>query len=206
MKPIKVVKATKNGKSINFNDFIFKSKRSHDFTTLTDPQKIAIKNIEKYWLNRIRNYDNWKTQKHWSLHRETVSSRLDTHTWNFLKNNNNSKSIQNFIRKFLRDPSFRKEFNTILWNQYENDPAFEFLQYLDPSDFKDALINLFPHVVSGEIMVIEKELFTFYNTFMCQFSISYVLRSALIHFRDLEDQNIIDFEEVLDIMDSMLNK
>lgn len=205
MSPIKVVKATKKGKSINFMDFIFKSKKSPSFTTLTGRQKIAIKNIELYWLNRIRNYNNWKTQKHWSLRKETISSRLDTHTWSLLKNNNNSKSIQNFIRKFLRESSFRDKFNEILWKQYRNDPGFEFLQYLDPSDFKNALINLFPHVVSGEITVIEKELFTFYNTFMCQFSISYVLRIALIHFRDLENQDTLKFDEVLEIMDSMIN-
>ena len=205
-KTIKVVKATKKGKSINFMDFIFKSKKSPNFSTLKEKQKIAIKNIEIYWLNRIRNFNNWKTQKHWSLRKETISSRLDFHTWSLLKNNNNSRSIQNFIRRFLRESGFRDKFNEILWEQYKSDPAFEFLQYLDPTDFKDALINLFPHVVSGEITVIEKELFTFYNTFMCQFSISYVLKVALIHFRDLENQDSLRFEEVLDIMDSMINK
>lgn len=206
MTVIKVVKSTKKGKSINFMDFIFKSKNSHSFTTLTEKQKIAIKNIEIYWLNRVRNYNNWKTQKHWSLRKETISSRLDTHTWSLLKNNNNSKSIQNFIRKFLRESVFRDKFNEILWDQYKKDPAFEFLQYLDPTDFKDALINLFPHVVSGEIIVIEKELFTFYNTFMCQFSISYVLRIALIYFRDLKNQDPLKFEEVIEIMNSIINK
>lgn len=187
-------------------DYIFKPKNSPSFTTLTEAQKIAIKNIEVYWLNRIRNYDNWKTQKHWSLRKETISSRIDYRTWILLKNNNNSKSIQNFIRKFLRESGFRDKFNETLWDQYKNDPAFEFLQYLDPTDFKDALINLFPHVVSGEITVIEKELFTFYNTFMCQFSVSYVLRVALIHFRYLENQDPLKFEEVLEIMNSIINK
>jgi len=205
---LRIVNPTKKGKSINFGDYLFLPKNSLAFTTLTEAQKQAIKNIEEYWINRVRNYQNWRFQKHWSYKKESISSRLDRYTFESLKGNNNSKSIQNFVRTFLRDKSFQKKFKVLLWEQFEKDPSdprMELLQYLDISDNKQLLIEIFPHVVSGRVYVIEKELFSFYYTFISEFSVSYAIRVGLIHFRDLESQNPIEKEEVIPILKEILN-
>ncbi len=205
----KVVNLTKKGSPINFRDYLFLPKNHPVFTTLTEKQKQAIKNIEEYWINRVRNYRNWKFQKHWSYKKETISSRLDKYTFKSLKGNNNSKSIGNFVRIFLRDKKFRKKFQGILWDQYEKDPSdprMELLQYLDPTDNKQLLIEIFPHVVSGSIYVIEKELLSFYFTFISEFSVSYAIRVGLIHFRNLEDQDPIEKEEVIPILNELINE
>lgn len=203
----KVVNPTKKGKSINFGDYLFLSKSSPAFTNLTEEQKQAIKNIEEYWINRVRNYQNWRFQKHWSNKKESISSRLDRYTFESLKGNNNSKSIQNFVRTFLRDKGFQKKFKVLLWDQFEKDPSdtrMELLQYLDITDNKQLLTEIFPHVVSGRVYVIEKELFSFYYTFISEFSMSYAIRVGLIHFRDLESQNPIEKEEVIPILKEMI--
>jgi len=205
----KVVNLTKKGFSINFRDYLFLPKSSLAFTTLTIAQKQAIKNIEEYWINRIRNYQNWKFQKHWSYKKESISSRLDGYTFKSLKGNNNSKSIQNFVRKFLRDKEFRKRFEVILWEQFKKDPSdprLEFLQYSDITDYKQSLIEIFPHVVSGIVYVVEKELISFYFTFINEFSVSYAIRVGLIHFRDLENQDPIEKEEVLAILNELIKE
>lgn len=206
----KVVNLTKKGFSINFRDYLFLPKNSLAFTTLTIAQKQAIKNIEEYWINRIRNYRNWKFRKHWSYKKESISSRLDRYTFESLKGNNNSKSIQNFVRKFLRDKKFRKKFEVILWHQFSkkdpSDPRMELLQYLDYTDSKQLLIDIFPHVVSGIVYVVEKELISFYFTFINEFSLSYAIRVGLIHFRDLENQDPIEKEEVLAILNELINE
>ncbi len=202
-----VVNLTKKSGTIRFEDYLFIPKDSLAFTTLTDAQKKAIKNIEEYWNNRVRNYRNWKFQKHWSYRKESISSRLDKYTFESLKGNNNSKSIQNFVRKFLRNKEFRKKFIRILWDRFENDlrdPRMELLQYLDITDNKQLLIAMFPHVVSGIVSVIEKELFTFYFTFVSEFSVSYAIRVGLFHFRDLEIQKPIEKEEVIPILKEIL--
>lgn len=203
----KVVNPTKKGKSINFGDYLFIPKSSLAFTTLTEKQKQTIKNIEEYWNNRVRNYQNWRFQKHWNYKKESISSRLDRYTFKSLKGNNNSKSIQNFVRTFLRDKSFQKKFKVILRDQFEKDPSdprMELLQYLDISDNKQLLTETFPHVVSGRIYVVEKELFSFYYTFISEFSVSYAIRGGLIHFRDLASQNPIEKEEVIPILKEMI--
>ncbi|MFW9971725.1 MAG: hypothetical protein ACFFDF_16150 [Candidatus Odinarchaeota archaeon] len=204
-----IVNLTKKGKTINFGDYLFLPKSSPLFTTLTERQKEAIKNIEEYWISRVRNYQKWKFQKHWSYREESISSRLDKFTFESLRGNNNSKSIQNFVRVFLRNEDFRKNFIQILWEQFEKDPLdprIELLQYLDTTDNKQLLIEIFPHVVSGRIFVIEKELFTFYFTFLNEFSISYAIRTGLIHFRNLEDQVPIEKEEVIPILNKLIKK
>lgn len=203
----KVVNPTKRGKSINLGNYLFLPKSSLAFTTLTDEQKQAIKNIEEYWTNRVKNYQNWRFQKHWSNKKESISSRLDRYTFESLKGNNNSKSIQNFVRTFLRDKGFQKKFKVILWDQFEQDPSdtrMELLQYLDITDNKQLLTEIFPHVVSGRVYVIEKELFSFYYTFISEFSMSYAIRVGLIHFRDLESQNPIEKEEVIPILKDLI--
>jgi len=191
----KVVNPTKKGKSINFGDYLFLPKSSLTFTNLTEEQKQAIKNIEEYWNNRVRNYQNWRFQKHWGHKKESISSRLDRYTFESLKGNNNSKSIQNFVRTFLRDKRFQKKFKVLLWDQFEKDPS---------SDNKQLLTEIFPHVVSGRVYVIEKELFSFYYTFISEFSMSYAIRVGLIHFRDLESQDPIEKEEVIPILREMI--
>ena len=205
----KVVNLTKKGRSINFGDYLFLPKNSLAFTTLTDAQKQAIKNIEEYWTNRVRNFRNWKFQKHWSSKKESISSRLDGYTFKSLKGNNNSKSIQNFVRLFLRDKEFRKKFEVILWDQFEKDPVdpiMGLLQYLDHTDKKQLLIEIFPYVVSGRVHVIEKELISFYFTFINEFSISYAIRVGLIHFRDLKNQDPIEKEEVIAILNELISE
>ena len=203
-----VVNSTKKVKSIWFEDYLFIPKNFLSFTTLTERQKKAIKNIEEYWINRVRNYRTWKFQKHWSYRKESISSRLDNHTFKSLKGNNNSKSIRNFVRTFLRNKEFRGKFNDSLYEQFENDPSdprMELLQYLDITDNKQLLIEIFPHVVSGIISVIEKELFSFYFTFISEFSVSYAIRVGLIHFRDLENQDPIEKEEVIPILNELID-
>jgi len=61
-------------------------------------------------------------------------------------------------------------------------------------------------VASCRIITIEKELITLYFTFLCNFTISYAIRTALIHFKEIEDQDPIKKEEVIPILKEILNK
>ena len=116
--------------------------------------------------------------------------------YNKLKNNNNSLSIRNFIRKFLKNFKFRMLFLEKLREQYEKDPILGELKYLDPTNQKSMLINLFPNVISSKIYNYEKELFTYYFTFIKDTSISYALRIGLMFFRDLPKEEKIMHGEV----------
>ncbi|MFX1236331.1 MAG: hypothetical protein ACFFAS_20315 [Promethearchaeota archaeon] len=202
----KVVKPPIWVRSINFEDYLFRPKKDTDFTTLTKAQQTAIKNIEEYWIRRTKNYYNWKSQKHWNYKRETISARIEKHLYNELKTNNNNKSIQNFIRHFLRDIDFRNLYLNKLHEQFEKDLRLWFLDYLDYTDKKAKIIEIFPKVISGEINTIEKELFTFYSTFLTDFSMSYMIRVALIHFRHESPSEPINKEEVIYIMRTLVRR
>lgn len=203
---LKAVNPPKKSKSINFLDYLFLPKSSEDFTALTMAQQTAIRNIEKYWINRVKNFKNWKYQNHWSYKKESVSTRIEDHLHEELKSNNNNRSIQNFVRHFLRDSDFRKMYFDKLYEHYskEQHEILSIYEYLDYTDKKALLIGLFPKVISGEIYTIEKELFTFYSTFLTEMSTSYMIKVALIYFRDEDDQEPIDKEEVIPLLINIL--
>ena len=199
----KVVNHTKKVWSINFRNFIFLKTSDIRFTTLTSEQKKAIKNIKKYWIDRVKNYKKWKFQKHWSKAKVTISSRVEKILYNSLKSLNIQKIIQNFVRKFLINSKFREIFLETLNQQYERDIPIP-VEGIDVIDWFGTLKNLYPYVVSGKVLTIEKELFTFYFTFCSEFSVSYATRVALIHFRNELPQEPIKRNEILPIMQDLL--
>lgn len=202
----KTVNPPMKSKSINFFEYLFIPKSSEAFTALTMAQQTAIRHIEKYWINRVKNFKNWKYQKHWSYKKESISTRVETQLHEELKSNNNNKSIQNFVRHFLRDSDFRNKYFDKLYEQYSKD-QYEILsiyEYLDFTDKKALLIDLFPKVILGEIYTIEKELFTFYSTFLTEISTSYMIKVALIHFRYEKNQKPIEKEEVIPLLINIL--
>lgn len=199
---LKVVNSTKKNYSINLFNFIYLSKKDPRFTILTEPQKQAIKKIRDYWSNRARNTRNWKSQKHWSYRKETISSRIDIQLFDKLKNYNVQKIIQNFVRRFLRDRTFRNYFiDHTLPEQFEKEKIVTIWDGIDTTDCYSNLINVYPKVVSGNVYTIEKELFSFYFTFInIKSSISYAVRVALIHHRNDSDREPIKKEEIIPIL------
>ncbi|MFX0132095.1 MAG: hypothetical protein ACFFDN_00485 [Candidatus Hodarchaeota archaeon] len=220
----KNVEKTKKGIQLDFEPLLLLPKSSDDFTLLKQMrgddrlsvlQKQAIKNIEKYWLNRIRNYNNWKSSKHWGYKEETVSSRIEFPLYQSLKKYSINKIVQDFVRLFLRNKEFREEFRKKLSEQYEKDLKTEMgrigmiKEELDHTAFMQELIRKYPYVVSGSIKTIEKELFVFYCYHFTGFSISYILRCALLHFRDIEYQKPLSLwkkYEALTILREMLEE
>ena len=191
--------------SIKFEEFIFKKQKQKAFTSiLTQKQKVAIKNIEEYWTDRITNYQNWKTQKHFSYKEETISTRIGESLFNSIKNDNNNRKIQNCMRTFLRDKSFRNKLANLFYEEIVPGRLLAF----DITDWMDILIKLYPCVVSAKIFNTEKELLTYYFTFHSTFSISYALRIMLVHYNEfnLEDQKPIVKEEVPYILSEILKE
>ena len=199
----KVVNHTKKVWSINFLNFILLSPSDVRFTILTSEQKKAIKNIKKYWIDRVKNYRNWKTQKHWSKAKVTISSRIEKILYDSLKSLNIQKIIQNFVRNFFRNSKFREVFLETLDQQYKEDMPIP-VEGIDITDWFGTLKNIYPYVVSGKVLTIEKELFTFYFTFCSEFSVSYATRVALIHFRNELPQEPIERNEISPIMQDLL--
>lgn len=199
----KVVKSEKKTKSIDFLDYLFKPKKSTDFTTLTVPQQDAIRSIEKYWKKRVHNFQNWKWGNHWSYKKESLSARVDKELYDELKFNINQRCIQNFVRHFLRYRHFRDEFFKKLLEQYHKDAHAKILAK-DITDWLDILKELFPCVISGEIFKLEKDLFAFYCKFKTDFSMSYITRIALMHFRTIDESEFIEKDEVVHIMVDLL--
>lgn len=170
---------------------------------VTSEQKKAIKNIKKYWIDRVKNYQNWKFQKHWSKAKVTISSRIEKILYDSLKSLNTQKIIQNFVRNFLRNSKFREISLEILDQQYKRDMPIP-VEGIDLTDWFGTLTNIYPNVVSGKVLTIEKELFTFYFTFCSEFSVSYAVRVALIHFRNELPREPIKRNEILPIMQDLL--
>ena len=200
-----VVDKTQKGKSVNLYEFLFIRKDSSKFTTLTMRQKEAVKKIENYWINRTRNYKNWKTQKHWSYKAETISTRIERNLYEYIKNRNNSLILRNFIRQFLTDNNFRKSFLEQIYKTEQEDWGLlgEIYPYLDVTDKKTFLMQEFPLTITSKISVIEKELFTFYFTFLSETSIAYALRTALKFY----ENRTINYKPILkeDVPNMILN-
>jgi len=91
---------------------------------------------------------------------------------------------------------FRKKFLTTLYHQFDQDFSQPFLTEKWFDDIK---------VASCRTITMEKELLTLYFTFLSNFTVSYAIRTALIHFRDLEHQDPIEKEEVIPILKETLN-
>lgn len=198
---LKVVNSTKKTRSINLGNFIYLSEKDPRFTILTDSQKKAIKKIKDYWKNRGKNARRWQSQKHWSHKKETISSRIDTQLFDQLKNYNVQKIIQNFVRMFLKNSTLRRHFiKNTLPEQFENEKPIMIWGGIDATDCYDNLINIYPKVVSGNVLNIEKELFTFYFTFKSAFSVSYAVRVALIHHRNESEREPIKRDEIIPIL------
>ena len=205
LRELKEVNQIKKAISIKFKEFIFNYKKQKEFTSiLTRKQKEAIKKIEEYWTNRITGYNNWKRQKHFSFNKETISTRIGKGLFSSIKNENNNKKIQNCVRFFLQNQSFRHKLINLF---YKDIVPGELLRF-DITDWMDALIDLYPHVVSSKIRNIEKELITYYFTFHSTFSISYALRIMLVHYTEfnLEDQKPIGKDEVPYILSKILKE
>ena len=197
----KVVNSTKKTFSINLDNFIYLSEKDPRFTILTDPQKKAIKIIKTYWKNRGKNARNWRSQKHWSYRKETISSRIDAQLFKTLKDFNVQKIIQNFVRMFLKNNTFRRDFvKNTLPEQFEKERPISIWEGIDTTDCYNSLIHMYPKVVSGNVLNMEKELFTFYFTFKSTFSVSYAVRVALIHHRNESNRKPIRREEIIPIL------
>ena len=205
LRELKEVNQIKKAISIKFEEFIFNYQKQKEFTTiLTQKQKEAIKKIEEYWTNRITNSQRWKSQRHFSYKKETISTRIDEGLFNSIKNENNNKKIQKCIRQFLRDQSFRDK----LVKLFYKDIVPGRLAAFDITDWMNILIDLHPYIVSAKIFNTEKELLTYYFTFHSTFSISYALRIMLVHYNEfsLEDQKPIEKEEVPYILSNILKE
>jgi len=142
-------------------------------------------------INKDSNINEYIIQLLWDDKKHSISSRIEKGLYESIKKNELKKTmnqlIQNFIRKFLRDNEFRKEFLTILYNQFDQDFSRTFLTKEMIEDTK---------TVSCKIITIEKKLFMLYFTFLCNFTSSYAIRTALIHFKEIEDQDPIKKEEI----------
>lgn len=200
---IKVVNSSIKTRSVNLSYFINLPKTDLRFTILTEQQRDAIIKIKKYWKTRVKNSKNWKAQKHWGYKQETISARINENLFNRLKNVNINKIIQNFIRKFLRDPDFRELFLEKLHEQFIRDVS-DPVDSVDLTSWFESLLHMFPKVVSGKVYTIEKELFTFYFTFLNSFSVSYAVRCALIHYQNLENQIEIKKDEVISLQENLI--
>lgn len=206
LRHIKEINQIEKAISIKFEEFIFNYRKQKAFTSiLSRKQKVAIKNIEEYWTNRITNSQRWKTQKHFSYKKETISTRIDEGLYNRIKNDNNNKKIHKCSRQFLRDKSFRAQLIKLC---YKDIVPGSRLIAADITDWMDILIKLYPCVVSAKIRNFEKELFTYYFTFHSTFSISYALRIMLVHYNEfeLEDQKPIEKDEVPYILSEILKE
>lgn len=201
---VKVVNNSIKPRPINLSYFINLKSDDLRFTILSDAQKEAIKNIKKYWQNRVKNYNNWKNQKHFSYKKETISSRIDEKLFNELRDNNTQKLIQNFVRTFLRDIAFRIDFLEKIEEQYKKDVHSPVFGVFDPTEQYNLLIAIFPKVVSGKLYSIEKELLTLFFTFFTEYTISYAIRVALIHFQDLPNQTPIKKCEIIPILYNLI--
>lgn len=212
----RVVIPKKKHEPINFNEFIFNKEKKKEITTLSKAQQEAIKKIENYYINRFQMMKNWKNQKHFSYKSESISCRVSKQEFNNLRIIKDiSKYIKIFTRNFIWDPEFRKNFiGNLLHEQINKDGWLNgspFKRTSDLTDYNQLLIEMYPKVIGAKIYNIEKELFAFYFTFIeNKFSISYVLRCALLNYETLSQQiqEIEPFgkDEVLDIMLSFLKE
>lgn len=216
----KVVDSSKKGIQLCFEEYIRTPKILEDFTTLkklsgiSKDQLMALEKIHEYWLRRIRNEDNWQTSKHWSERKESISSRIDHVLFQKLKTNPNNLNtiIKNFIRTFLRDPVFRKKVMKTHREQSKQDldsiRQFKVGQgkEIDTTQFYKELQAQFGKVVSGVIRTQEKELFIYYCHYHTWSSISYLVRTGLLHHADLPDQARIQRWEVHEIMRSFIEE
>lgn len=183
--PLEVVIYKKNKKDGKSKELLSHRELSQYITTLSPAQLEAKKKIEEYWKERRKRYKNWKFQKYWSLGKpESISTRVDDWLYNELKNQDTSKIIQNFIRHFLRHKHFRKKFMKVLYIQFQKEIPIPLKKYsIDISELFENLLKFYPNTVSAKVYPMEKELLFFYFTFLSNFSVSYALRVALIHFR-----------------------
>ncbi len=146
-------------------------------------------------VNIIPNINMFVVKLLWDEKSFSISSRIEDSLYELIKETNIGQIIQNFIRKFLRDSTFRKIFLNTLKQQFDND----FSQpYLNENWFEET------KVVSARVFKMEKELLLFYFKFLCSFTLSYAIRTMLIHFRDIEDQSPIKKREVIPILKEIL--
>lgn len=216
----KVVESTEKGIFINFSEYIETSSILEDFTTLMElpglskDQKKALISIKKYWVERIKNSENWNKSRHWGYQKETLSARIDDDLYEqlFSARENINDYIKNFVRAFLRDPELRIEFNEKKQQQLSKDldSIQNFMvgqaRDIDHTEFNKQLNEIYPRTVSGEVRNIEKELFVYYCYFHTSTSISYNLRIGLIHFSDLAKEAPIEKHEVKEILSSFINE
>ena len=148
-------------------------------------------------INKIQNFNKFIPQQHWSNKETTVSGRIEKELYEEIKKENPNKIIRNFIRKFLRNFHFREELLARLSYQFEQDFS---KPILSEKWFEGT------NVVSSIVYVVEKELISFYFTFLSNFTVSNAIRVGLIHFRDLENQDPIEKEEVIGILNELINE
>lgn len=168
-----------------------KKQLQENLTALKEGRKSKTQKI-----NKTSNFNEFIIQLLWDDKKPTISSRVEKDLYESIKKTNITQLIQNFIRKFLRNFKFRKEFLTTLYHQFDQDFSQPFLTEKWLEDTK---------VASCRINTMEKELLTLYFTFLCNFTVSYAIRTALIHFRGLEHQDPIEKEEVIPILKEILN-
>lgn len=193
-------------RSIDLSKYVFHPELKADIKNLSSDEQTSIKNIEEYLINRYQRSKNWKTQQHFSSAVEIISTRVSEREFKQIKQIDTNTYIRNFIRIFLTDPEFRKNFIILMHDQVTIDATNITVSKLCPSDKTDyyqIMKDLYPMVISCKINNIEKEmLFFYFGLVLRQFTISYALRTALLHEFKIEDQ--AEFE-ILDIRHIMKN-
>ncbi|KKM63527.1 hypothetical protein LCGC14_1510570 [marine sediment metagenome] len=169
----------------------YKIQLQENLRALKEGRKPRLKKV-----NKALNFNELKTQQHWSDKETTISSRIEKGLYEKIKKMNINKLIQNLIRSFLRFPKFRKDLLDKISYQFEQDFSGPILseKWLEDTN-----------VVTGIFSIVEKELLTFHFTFLSNFTVSYAIRVGLIHFRDLENQEPIDKEEVIPILNELID-
>lgn len=184
---------------------MFNKQKQAESTALTAAQREAIKKVENYWLDRIRNMNHWKVQKHFTWKRESISTRVESTLYQRLKDQDKSRLIRNFARKFLRDPAFRGGFMGRL-DSPDMFPTGIKKNCSDVTEFLSLLTEDFPYTVSGWIPNVEKELLTLYFTFCTRWSLSWALRCSLCDNLESGDQHPILPEEVPYLIQSIIGE
>lgn len=205
IKRLSAVNGERKHPPINFDDYLFIDKKSAEFTALSPAQQTAIRNIEEYYSNRWRNLKNWKTQVHFSYKKETLSTRIREDEYRTMRDRNNSKHIRFGVRRFLWDPKFRLAFIERLGQAVQEEMQQVKQWCRDLTDLNDELVKRFPRVISGKVYNLEKELFVFYFTFMSGVSVSFAVKTLLVHFPTFDHQDALEQDEVPQILFSILS-
>lgn len=205
-----VVKSAIKPRSIHLGFFLDLKSNDPRLTILTERQRQAIKNIKDYLIRRARNTKNWKTSRHWCSKEESIAARIDQWLYEDLqrykkeRKTSTQKIIQNAVRLILRNTEFRRNYVHTLREQFKSEWNTS-IEAKDLTEYFQTLIAVNPNPVGGNVNLFEKELFTFYFSFIGGFTMSYAVRGIIIHHKDLPLQKEIGANEVFPILFELIS-